>query len=82
MDEILAENQLDKLKGKQFRYEGKDADWTGSVGTFSSLEDMNCCAPTLDVLYTFTAGTRRKVMAPGEFLAFVQDCSEVPADQD
>lgn len=74
MDEILAENRFEKTAGHRYVYHGEDPFFKEKTGTFSILEDMNCCAPTLDVLYVFSIGPSRKVMDPSQFLEFLNHC--------
>lgn len=55
-------------------YTGTDSRFHGKTGTLEVLEDMNCCAPTNNVLFAFQCETSRKVMSAPEVLEFVQDC--------
>lgn len=67
MNEALAIQIVNENKGKAFEHEGKK-------GHFEILEDLNCCAPTQDVLFAFVMETSRKVMTADQFLDFYERC--------
>lgn len=77
MDEQKAVLAIEQAAGHDYRYEGDDEAWKGSVGYFKVLDDMNCCAATNNVLFAFYTGTKRKVMNATELLDFMAQCKQV-----
>lgn len=81
MDHQYAENlalqKVEQAKGHLYRYSGDgEADLKGETGTFGVLEDMNCCAPTDQVLFVFFYGDnpdcpKRRVLSAEAFLDFL-----------
>ncbi|OLU36702.1 hypothetical protein [Ileibacterium valens] len=64
----LAEIFVKENYGKNLRYVGEDSRFKDEIGTLQILEDMNCCAPTNDILFSFNCKNRRKVMSAKEIL--------------
>ena len=63
-ERMLEQRALDfcaKNKGKTFVLEGQP-------GHFEVLEDMNCCAPTNNVLFAFVMESSRKVFTAAGLL--------------
>ena len=56
-----------------FAYNGNDKEWIHQTGYLEILEDMNCCAPTHNILFAFVCDTKRKVMTAKEFMTFIKD---------
>lgn len=82
MSEALAIQFAAENQGK--RYLWKDAKGKQSIGYFSILEDMNCCAPTDNVLFAFEciepeSGKiiSRKVMQADEMLSLAEYCTRL-----
>lgn len=76
-NEELVQKMLIKVKnieGQKFIYNGNDSFYNGLQGEFEVLEDMNCCAPTQDVLFSFQSHNSRKVMSAHELEDFLKDC--------
>ena len=68
MDETMALLQIEKMKDRKYEYQGDDPDFQGEIGEFERLDDMNCCAPTNAVLFSFQTGKRRYVMEAAQLL--------------
>ena len=52
--------------------------YKGEQGTFEILDDMNCCAPTNAVLFSFQTGKRRYVMEAAQLLEAAAQAKKVP----
>lgn len=66
--------KVKEMEGLVYEYEGEDSFYKGMKGSFEVLEDMNCCAPTQDVLFSFQSDRSRKVMTAKELEDFLKDC--------
>lgn len=69
-DENKAIVLLGKLKDRVVRLDSSvpDPELAGQTGKFELLEDMNCCAPTDQILVAFEMPRSRKVMDASAFL--------------
>ncbi|MCF0246087.1 MAG: hypothetical protein HUJ55_04610 [Ileibacterium sp.] len=69
MDSILKEELAlafcSKNTGKVFEIDGQQ-------GSFEVLEDLNCCAPTHNVLFAFVMNGSRKVMTAAQMLELLE----------
>lgn len=73
MDEALAITLVEKAGGQIYEYTGQESSLAGAKGHFEILEDLNCCAPTQNVLFAFVYGTKRKVMSAGQLIEFFEN---------
>lgn len=64
----------EQAQNQQFRYMGPDTSMKGRTGRFEVLDDLNCCCPTNNVLFSFQSTASRKVMNAEELISFYQDC--------
>lgn len=55
-----------------FTYIGQDPLFHQLTGHFEILEDMNCCAPTQNVLFAFITTNKRKVMDTYQLIEFLK----------
>lgn len=67
-DEILAE-QLVRRYENQLLENTSDPALKGKTGRLEVLEDMNCCAPTNQILFAFQMDGSRKVMNAATLLS-------------
>ncbi len=69
-DENTAIVLLGKLKDRVVRLDSSvpDPELANQTGRFELLEDMNCCAPTDQILVAFQMPHSRKVMDASTFL--------------
>lgn len=63
-----------KLENKPFTYLGNDSFYHGKTGTFSVLQDMNCCGATDRILFAFETPDCRKVLDAAGLPVFFKDC--------
>lgn len=78
MDEQAAIALVENAANTQWIYLGDDPVFKDQRGTFEILDDMNCCAPTQNVLFAFVTPARRKVMDAASLLEFARFCKEAP----
>ncbi len=76
MDEAKAIALVEQTAHHEYVYEGDEAGFHGQKGHFEVLDDLNCCAPTNNVLFAFYTGTRRKVMDANGLADFFAKCKE------
>lgn len=68
-----------KLEGQPFTYLGPNSFYHGKTGTFSLLNDMNCCGATDRILFAFEAPDCRKVLDAAQLESFYRDCRKETA---
>lgn len=67
-DENRALVLLKKLNGQLVQLDASAPELAGETGQFEILEDMNCCAPTDQILIAFEMERSRRVMDASAFL--------------
>lgn len=67
-DENRALVLLKKLNGQMVQLDASVPELAGETGQFEILEDMNCCAPTDQILIAFEMEHSRRVMDASAFL--------------
>ena len=77
MDELKAISFVEQAGDSQWICQKKDDPFYGQTGRFEVLEDLNCCAPTQNVLFAFVNPERRKVMDASTLLEFARQCDKL-----
>lgn len=81
-DENRALLLLKKLDGQTVQLDASAPELAGETGQFEILEDMNCCAPTDQILVAFEMDRSRRVMDAAAFLQLAEHIAPVEEQKD